>query len=64
MASLSLGAFKHLQPSATSMPDMGIVVITVGCVSIHLESAEADKLAAELERAAKQLRGESQDAAA
>jgi hypothetical protein len=64
MASLSLGAFKHLRPSATSMPDMGIVVVTAGCVSVHLEPAEADQLAVELQRAAQQLRGESQDAAA
>ncbi|MDN8648916.1 MAG: hypothetical protein BSK19_07650 [Stenotrophomonas maltophilia] len=64
MASLSLGAFKHLQPTAMSMPDIGIVVFTAGCVSIHLEPAEAEQLAAELRRAAQQLRGESQDVAA
>ncbi|MGO4717838.1 hypothetical protein AB4071_01740 [Stenotrophomonas sp. 2MCAF14_2] len=66
MASLSLGAFKQLQPTAAPMPDVGagIVALSVGCVSIHLGPEEADQLAVELQRAVLQLRGESQDAAA
>ncbi|AIL06941.1 hypothetical protein U0039_09965 [Stenotrophomonas maltophilia] len=66
MASLSLGAFKQLQPTATSMPDVstGIVALSVGCVSIHLGPEEADQLAVGLQRAAQQLRSESQRAAA
>jgi hypothetical protein len=64
MARLSLGAFKDLKPAATPMPDLGVVTVTIGCASILLDAVETDQLAAELQRAAQQLRGESQDAAA
>ncbi|WP_312252152.1 hypothetical protein [Stenotrophomonas sp.] len=56
MASLSLGAFKDLTPSASPMPDQGVITITVGCSRIHVDAAEADQLARELMRAAQALR--------
>ena len=56
MARMSLGAFKDLTPSAVLMPDLGVITITVGCSRIHVDAAEAEQLALELQRAAQALR--------
>ncbi|WP_117310015.1 hypothetical protein [Stenotrophomonas sp. G4] len=63
MASLSLGANK-VAPTVIAMPDLGKIAAKLGFASLYLDPAEADQLAVELQRAAQQLRGESQDAAA
>lgn len=63
MASLSLGANK-VAPTVIAMPDLSKIAAKLGFASLYLDPAEADQLAVELQRAAQQLRGESQDAAA
>lgn len=63
MASLSLGANK-VAPTAEAMHELGMIVARFGNASLYLDAKEADQLALDLQRAAQQLRGESQDAAA
>lgn len=63
MATLSLGVSKA-PPTVVAMPAVGMVAIKVGAASLYIELEEADHLSAEIQHAAHQLRGESQDAAA
>ncbi len=55
MASVLLGPNK-VAPSALAMPDAGVVALKMGFANLYLDSAEADQLAAELQRAAQALR--------
>lgn len=63
MATLSLGVSKA-PPTVVAIPSLGVVAIKVGAASLYIEVAEADRLSVEIQQAAHQLRGESQDAAA
>ncbi|HEL4234661.1 TPA: hypothetical protein UM516_000927 [Stenotrophomonas maltophilia] len=63
MATLSLGVSKA-PPTVVAIPSLGVVAIKVGAASLYIELAEADHLSVEIQHAAHQLRGESQDAAA
>ncbi len=63
MATLSLGVSKA-PPTVVAMPSIGVVAIKVGAASLYIELEEADHLSVEIQHAARQLRGESQDAAA
>lgn len=63
MATLSLGVSKA-PPTVVAMPAVGMVAIKVGAASLYIEPEEADQLSVEIQHAAHQLRGESQDAAA
>ncbi|UXB22806.1 hypothetical protein K7567_12725 [Stenotrophomonas maltophilia] len=62
MATLSLGVSKA-PPTVVAMPAVGMVAIKVGAASLYIELEEADHLSVEIQHAAHQLRGESQDAA-
>lgn len=55
MASVLLGPNK-VAPTALAMPDAGVVALKMGFANLYLDSAEADQLAAELQRAAQALR--------
>ncbi|MCU0996847.1 hypothetical protein [Stenotrophomonas maltophilia] len=63
MATLSLGVSKA-PPTVVAIPSLGVVAIKVGAASLYIELSEADHLSVEIQQAAHQLRGESQDAAA
>lgn len=63
MATLSLGVSKA-PPTVVAIPSLGVVAIKVGAASLYIELEEADHLSVEIQHAALQLRGESQDAAA
>ncbi|QQQ40941.1 hypothetical protein JJL50_13350 [Stenotrophomonas maltophilia] len=63
MATLSLGVSKA-PPIVVAIPSLGVVAIKVGAASLYIEVAEADRLSVEIQHAAHQLSGESQDAAA
>ncbi|WP_049427082.1 hypothetical protein [Stenotrophomonas maltophilia] len=63
MATLSLGVSKA-PPTVVAIPSLGVVAVKVGAASLYIELAEADNLSVEIQHAAHQLRGESQDAAA
>lgn len=63
MATLSLGVSKA-PPTVVAIPSLGVVAIKVGAASLYIELEEADHLSVEIQHAADQLRGESQDAAA
>lgn len=63
MATLSLGVSKA-PPTVLAIPSLRVVAIKVGAASLYIELEEADHLSVEIQHAAHQLRGESQDAAA
>ncbi|HHA2936757.1 hypothetical protein [Stenotrophomonas maltophilia] len=63
MATLSLGVSKA-PPTVVAIPSLGVVAIKVGAASLYIELEEADHVSVEIQHAAHQLRGESQDAAA
>lgn len=63
MATLSLGVSKA-PPTVVAIPSLGVVAIKVGAASLYIELEEADHLSVEIQHAAHQLRGQSQDAAA
>ncbi len=63
MATLSLGVSKA-PPTVVAIPSLGVVAIKVGAASLYIELEEVDHLSVEIQHAAHQLRGESQDAAA
>lgn len=63
MATLSLGVSKA-PPTVVAMPAVGMVAVKVGAASLYIELEEADHLSVEIQHAADQLRGETQDAAA
>ncbi len=63
MATLSLGVSKA-PPAVVAIPSLGVVAIKVGAASLYIELGEADRLSVEIQHAAHELRGESQDTAA
>lgn len=63
MATLSLGVSKT-PPTVVAIPSLGVAAIKVGAASLYIELEEADHLSVDIQHAAHQLRGESQDAAA